>query len=110
MRISADKIDIKKINEFIEELDKIVNADNTISNDEEQILNSILADLNNYKKLLDDVLEDGEINDEEMKKIIYFKERILHNASSRAFGDGKITAEERLLLNAVVSFVDNENI
>ncbi len=97
---------LKKAKEIIGELNKIAEADGEISLEEMQLLNSINFNLEKFFSLVSSAANDGVITDEELVQIHVFEKRIIQEASSKAFEDGRISNEERALLTKLILLME----
>ncbi|MHA2504178.1 MAG: hypothetical protein ACXAE3_15070 [Candidatus Kariarchaeaceae archaeon] len=96
--------ELKEIDEFIDQLGDIAGADGKITAEEQTVLDEIMNDLSDYRILVMDVLEDGVVTEEESVSMQRSLDNIINNASKIALSDGRLSDDEEILIESLISF------
>ena len=76
--------------------------DGRISDDEAKMLDSIIGELNDYTKILEDAWKDGIISDDERADLSAWRKRVWDHTVEVALEDNIINADEHNLLLSLV--------
>ncbi len=94
---------ISSVQRILDEINEIANQDGEVTEEEVKIINSINYHFEKYVSMLETVLEDGKIDDFELEQIYAYEKKIVQMASSEAFTDGKISRDEKNLIESLIA-------
>ncbi len=106
MRLNIMKKKLERALKIVDELSSVAEMDGEITAEEQQIINSISANVNSLYNYVNAAMVDEEITDEEMENIHVLEKRIIQEASSEAFKDGKISTDEKALLTRLILLME----
>jgi hypothetical protein len=98
--------ELKRIDEFIDKIGDLAEEDGQITKAEMTILDGMMNDLSDYRLLVMEALDDGEITNEEQREMQKLKESILQHINNIAMADGDISTEEKFLIDQLNSFFE----
>ncbi|RMG35435.1 MAG: hypothetical protein D6732_09320 [Methanobacteriota archaeon] len=91
---------------IVEQLQEVAEIDGELTVEETRLINSIAMNVNEFYNLVEAAMADNTITDEELEEIHVYEKRIIQEASSEAFKDGKISPEERALLTKLIFIME----
>jgi hypothetical protein len=98
--------ELKRIDEFIDKIGDLAEEDGQITKDEMIILDGMMNDLSDYRLLVMEALDDGQITNEEQREMQKLKESILQHINNIAMADGDISNEEKFLIDRLNKFFE----
>lgn len=89
---------------IIQEMTRIAKADGKITEEEEELLIATQVNLMMYDEALDQALEDGIIDQDELELLNGLKEQIIQDAYNIAELSDGISEDELKLLNTLINY------
>ncbi|MHA1990189.1 MAG: MFS transporter [Candidatus Hodarchaeales archaeon] len=80
-------------------------TDSEISNEEKELISTILSNLTNYAKILEDAVADNVITSKEQKKLVSARKSIWKKAFKQAISEDGISNEENELLFKLINIL-----
>ena len=105
-RTEKAKLALTTLFTIMEKLDALADSDYVYTDDEIILFDHINANLDHYFVLLEKFIEDNVITDEELDEMKKFEKKIVEDAKSKAFEDGKISEDEKALLDKLVVLLE----
>lgn len=96
---------LQKANRVMEDLIDLALGDETISQDEQDLLFSINSNLQHYVKLTIEAVSDNIITEEERAKLISVGEKVIQDAEKVAMKDSDVSEDEKKLLETLISSI-----
>lgn len=94
---------VQSASRIMEKLIDLAMADEVVTNEEKAILSSINEALHNYLNVIISSLNTGMVDKEQLKKM---ETEIVKKCEKIAESDGKVTEEEKVLLDELVYLVE----
>lgn len=105
-RLQAIKEKMGKAKTIVDQLQEVAEIDGELTEEEIMLINSISMNVNRFYDVVEAAIADEQVTDEELEEIHVFEKRIIQEASSEAFKDGKISPEERALLTKLIFIME----
>ncbi len=105
-RLEEMKKKMEKAKTIVDQLQEVAEIDGELTVEETRLINSIATNVDRFYTLIESAIADQTITDEEMEQIHIYEKRIIQEASSEAFRDGKISPEERALLTKLIFIME----
>ena len=99
--------ELDKIDETIDQLMSIASSDGKITKEEQAILDEIMNEMSDYRLMVLDALEDGEIDENEEQEMRDALDKIVDNASKMAIADGTLSDDEKRLIDSLIDFANH---
>ena len=99
------KSKVKIAKDIIKSLTEIANTDDKVTDDEIGIIMNIKRNLDSYFEIVDEFDESEILTRSEEMHII--EKKIIQDATAKAFEDGQITDDEKLLLTKLAELMES---
>lgn len=101
--------ELSRIDRLSDAINKIINTDGKVTEEEETLFQNILENLSHYRILLMDIAADNIIDDKEKQQMAKFKQNIMGNAQLIAMEDEKFSEDELNILKELKKFKINSD-
>lgn len=109
MVIELSMVDSKPLEEIIQHLTKMALADGKITEEEQELLESVTVNVLVYDRALEDALEDGVITEEERETLAAMKDQLVTEAFEISKASDGIGDDEMKILRILLDNIDFED-